>query len=82
MLRVYVAYHCLSYQRTIRLVSEIQKNYPTLPIQVINLEDKDVKIPDYIIGTPTYVWDDQIFYLGNPTMPDLLDHVGHFIVHD
>jgi len=72
MLKVYLASHCLTYDRTTALLAFLRMNRPRVPVQVINLDDSNVQIPDYVFGSPIYVWDDQIVSLGNPSEEELL----------
>ncbi|HLF88802.1 MAG TPA: hypothetical protein VI451_07665 [Anaerolineales bacterium] len=72
MLQVYLASHCLTYDRTTALLTFLRLNRPLVPVQVINLDDSNVQIPDYVFGSPIYVWDDQIVSLGNPSEEELL----------
>ena len=72
MLKVYLASHCLTYHRTTALLAFLRLKRPRVPVQVINLDDINVQVPDYVIGSPIYVWDDQIVSLGNPSEEELL----------
>jgi len=72
MLQVYLASHCLTYDRTIALIAYLRQNRPRVQVQVINLDDSNVQIPDYIIGSPIYAWNHQVVSLGNPSEEELL----------
>ena len=73
MLQVYLARHCLTYQRTASLLDHLKESQPQIQIQVINLEDDDVQPPDYVLGSPVFVWNEQVISLGNPSAEELLE---------
>lgn len=72
MLTVYTATHCPVYNRTWNVVAQLNKHHPQIPMQVINLDDPNIEWPSFVIGTPTYMWNGQIIFLGNPSETDLI----------
>lgn len=76
MLTVYTATHCPAYGRTWNLVAQLHQQYPQMPLQVINLEDPTIEWPVFVIGTPTYVWNGQVIFMGNPSKSDLLSQLS------
>jgi hypothetical protein len=72
MLTVYTATHCPVYTRTWSLVAQLNQHHPRIPVQVINLDDPSIEWPSFIIGTPTYMWNEQVIFLGNPSETDLI----------
>ena len=77
MLRIYSASHCLSYDRTNQLIDFLRRQRPQVPVQVINVDEGNVRVPDYVFGTPTYVWNDEVIFLGNPSEEDLVKRIDH-----
>lgn len=71
MLRVYTAAHCPGHARTRLLVAEMLRQQPDLRVELIDLDKLDTERPSFVFGTPTFVWDNQILFLGNPTKEDL-----------
>jgi hypothetical protein len=45
-------------------------------MEVINLEDANIEWPSFVIGTPTYVWNGQVIFLGNPSQTDLITQLS------
>jgi hypothetical protein len=72
MLTVYTATHCPVHARTRKLVARLNQRHPQISVQVVNLDDPDTERPASVIGTPTYMWNGQIIFLGNPSESDLL----------
>lgn len=75
MLRIYTATHCPVNQRTQALVEQLRQTRPSLPVEVINLDDPITTVPAAIIGTPTYTWNGRVIFLGNPNPADLLTRI-------
>lgn len=72
MLWVYTASHCPGNRRTQHLVAKLSQHRPHFPIQVVNLDDTAAEQPSFVIGTPTFVWDNRVLFLGNPHERELL----------
>jgi hypothetical protein len=75
VLRIYAAAHCPTYERTSLLIDFLQRRLPVSCIQVINLDAGNVEIPDYVFCTPTYVWEDRVIFLGNPSKEELVERL-------
>lgn len=71
MLTIYTATHCPVYLRTCYLVEQVRHHYPDLPLHVVNLDETDEGWPSFVIGTPTYVWQERVLFLGNPSFTEL-----------
>jgi hypothetical protein len=76
MLTVYTATHCPVYNRTWNLIAQLHQHCPQIPLQVINLDDPHTEWPAFVIGTPTYVWNGQVIFLGNPSQTDLISQLS------
>ena len=66
---VYVEEGCWSCQETPNIVADIAPHFPDLEIELLDLKHNHK--PNYVFATPTYVLDDHIIFLGNPTSEDL-----------
>jgi hypothetical protein len=60
---------CWSCQETSNIVADIALQFPDLEIELLDLR-YNYK-PDFVFATPTYVLDDRIIFLGNPTSEEL-----------
>lgn len=75
MLRVFTAAHCPSFGRTHSLVRALARRLPDLPLELVDLDAPDAERPPFVVGTPTFVWGNQLLFLGNPAEGDLLAKV-------
>ena len=72
-LRIYVAPHCAGCRTALELAEAARRARPNHAIQVINLSDHtDEPLPQEVIGTPTYLLDNEVISLGNPELEELL----------
>jgi hypothetical protein len=46
-------------------------------VEIINLDEPGSEIPAFIVGTPTFVWNNRVIFLGNPTLPELLARLSN-----
>lgn len=76
MLRIYTARHCPTHERTRQLAVFLQSRFPLVRVQLINTDSLDVKIPDFVYSTPTYVWNERVIFLGNPSEQALMERLG------
>jgi hypothetical protein len=76
MLRIYVSAHCASCATALRLAGRARTQRPDLPLEVVDIDVPDVAVPAKIIGTPMYMWNDQVLFWGNPSEAELLERVS------
>jgi hypothetical protein len=72
-LQVYVSANCAVCQRTRSLIATVRAQHPEYPIELIELDQPGATRPDYVFGTPTFVLNDRIVFLGNPALDALID---------
>lgn len=68
-LHVYIAEDCWSCKEARRLVTEMQRLYPNMEIELRDVNDS--RRPDYVFATPTYILNGRTLFLGNPTLEEL-----------
>ncbi|WP_309117692.1 thioredoxin family protein [Saccharothrix sp.] len=72
-LRIYVAPGCAGCHTALGLAEAVRQARPDHTVEVIDLADQpDAPLPPGVIGTPTYVLEDEVISLGNPDWEDLL----------
>jgi hypothetical protein len=71
-LRVVVSAGCATCRYTMRLVEAVRRLRPLQAVEVVDLDDPEVTVPDGIVGTPTFLLGERVVSLGNPTVEDLL----------
>jgi hypothetical protein len=43
-----------------------------MPLELVDLDAPDAEHPSFVVGTPTFVWNNQLLFLGNRAEADLL----------
>jgi hypothetical protein len=71
-LRVVVSAGCATCRYTMKLVEAVRRLRPRQPVEVIDLDDRDVALPAGVVGTPTFLLGERVVSLGNPTLEELL----------
>jgi hypothetical protein len=71
-LRVVVSAGCGACRYTMKLVEAVRRLRPRQQVEVIDLDDPRVSVPDGVVGTPTFLLGERVVSLGNPTVEDLL----------
>lgn len=66
-LMIYVAQHCSTCDYTYEVAAAIQREYPQVHIQIVDLEQTTEAIPEFVFATPTYLLDGRVWSLGNPS---------------
>ena len=68
-LDVYVSETCWSCDEARQIVADFGPRFPSVTIELRDIGD--VRRPDSVFATPTYVLDGQTIFLGNPTREQL-----------
>lgn len=71
-LRIFVAPGCAGCDTAVEMASAVGQIRPHREVVVIDLAENPVSLPPGVIGTPTYLLDDEVVSLGNPTLEHLL----------
>jgi hypothetical protein len=80
MLRIYIADHCRSCSTAFQLAERLQIERPNVPLDIVDVDDPEADVPANVIGTPMYLWNDRVLFMGNPSELELLQRVG--ALHD
>ncbi|MGH8940936.1 MAG: thioredoxin family protein, partial [Actinomycetes bacterium] len=76
VLRIYVAPGCAGCRTALTLAEAARQTRPDHPVEVIDLADQpDQPLPPGVLGTPTYLLDDEVISLGNPDLNELLSRL-------
>ncbi len=65
-LSLYISSECFSCQESILMMADVERSFPQLRTEIVNLDDAQAEKPDSVFAVPTYVLDGQILSLGNP----------------
>ena len=72
-LQVYITEDCWTCQEAVRIVEEMQGEFPDADIELLDMEDPSR--PEEVFAAPTYVLDGQVISLGNPRRETLRHHL-------
>lgn len=64
-LTVYIADDCWSCHETQRILDDVVPQFPDLLLNLVNTTQQP--LPDHVFAVPTYLLNDKIISLGNPT---------------
>jgi len=78
---VYIEPDCWNCNEARVLAQEIAAAFPQLNVQIVEMVTGAAK-PDYIFATPTFILNDRVISLGNPTREALRDRIMHALVGD
>lgn len=70
-LTIYILSHCPGCQEACRLAELARSRYPSLCVEVVDLDANPGARPDSVFAVPSYVLDGRLTYLGNPSEDDL-----------
>lgn len=79
-LRIYVGQHCWSCDETLRLADEVRKSFPSLTVELIDLDTEENRNVDDVFSVPTYVFEECTISLGNPSREELFSKVSASLV--
>ncbi|MBI1801816.1 MAG: hypothetical protein HYR71_09345 [Chloroflexi bacterium] len=71
-MQIYTASHCIGCVDALALAAEIAQAFPSVRVEVTDVEQPGIDLPAEVFATPTYLWDGQVFSLGNPERDALL----------
>jgi len=66
-LAVYVIRHCGNCEYAVGVAAAIQRDYPHVAVQVVDIANPPAPVPDNVFATPTYLLDGRVWSLGNPS---------------
>jgi hypothetical protein len=70
-LQIYISDNCSTCLETKNLVDIIKKRFTKLDVDLINLSHPGVHSPDKVFAVPTYIYNDRVIFLGNPSIQEL-----------
>ena len=70
-IEVYISDECPTCMQTKTLIDTAAEKHAEIEIRLINLSDPDTICPDRVFAVPTFVYDERIIFLGNPSPQEL-----------
>lgn len=70
-LKIFVAEDCPGCVEARTIAAQIEQKHSNLDVEVIDINHNPGAVPEKIFATPTYVLDDRVVSLGNPSPGDI-----------
>ncbi|MBI1297376.1 hypothetical protein GC175_20745 [bacterium] len=68
---IYVADHCHVCDYTYEVAASIQRDFPEVALEIIDMAAPQRPIPEVVFATPTYLLNGHVWSLGNPSPEDV-----------
>jgi hypothetical protein len=73
---IYVADHCRICDYTYEVAAAIQRDFPEVELEIIDMTAPQRPIPEVVFATPTYLLNGQVWSLGNPSPEDVRNRLS------
>jgi thiol-disulfide isomerase/thioredoxin len=67
ILKVFVRDDCPGCAEAHQVALQVEQDYPQLNVEIINMADPQAIVPEAVFATPTYMLNNRIVSLGNPS---------------
>lgn len=74
---IYVSDHCANCEYAREVAAFIRTEYPWVHLRMVDLATPEEVIPDSVFATPTYLLDDRVWWLGNPSLRQVRETLDH-----
>ena len=66
-LKIFIAENCPGCDEAHSIMAHIEQNHPELAVEIINITITQTIVPEAVFATPTFMLNDRIVSLGNPS---------------
>ena len=80
VLRIFVTETCPGCVEARDTAAQIERDYPNLAVQIVDMDRPTAPIPDEVFATPTYMLNNHVVSLGNPGPDDIAQWAGELSV--
>jgi hypothetical protein len=70
-LKIFISQTCPGCHEAQRLAASISQDYPKLNVEIIDIDGPEVEVPEAVFATPTFMLNNRIVSLGNPSLAEL-----------
>lgn len=67
VLKIFITEHCSGCSEAQRIAAWVTQDYSHLGVEVIDINAPEVSVPEVVFATPTYMLNNRIVSLGNPS---------------
>jgi hypothetical protein len=78
-LDVYLADCCYGCAEARALADNISTQFPSLQVEIFDLDDPDIERPASVFAVPTFLLDGELLWLGNPRREDAVTELAHYL---
>ena len=78
---IFVAQHCFVCEYAYEIAKLIEKDFSEVKLRMIDINDADEVIPEAVFATPTYLLNDQVWSLGNPSPEQVTERLTELLEH-
>ena len=71
VLRIFVQGDCSGCGEARRIAAWVEQDFPQLRVELIDLADPQALAPDAVFATPTYMLNNHVVSLGNPSRAEV-----------
>lgn len=71
ILRIFIRDNCSGCQEAQQIAVWIKQDYPQLTVELVDIANPQARVPEAVFATPTYMLDNQIVSLGNPSLAEV-----------
>jgi len=79
--KIYVAEHCSVCDYTYEIAATIQRKFPEVDLEIVDMANPSEQIPENVFATPTYLLNGQVWSLGNPSHDQVSRTLSDIIVN-
>ena len=74
-LKIFIAENCPGCNDARQIAAQIEQNHPKFAVELVDIAESRVAVPESIFATPTYMLNDRIVSLGNPSPEQVAEWV-------
>jgi hypothetical protein len=67
ILKIFVRDDCPGCLEAQQVAVQVEQDFPHLTVEIVNMTDPQASVPEAVFATPTYMLNDRIVSLGNPS---------------
>lgn len=80
-LKVFIAEHCSTCDETVAIATRVEREYPEISVEIIDIGHNQSVVPDAVFAIPTVMLNGRIVSLGNPDPEEMMVWVEEAIAH-
>ncbi len=73
---IYVMEGCYACIYSKEVAARIRVDFPTVQVRLVDIHTTPDPLPEAVFATPTYLLNDQLWSLGNPSPQDVQERLG------